>query len=64
LVGDVNVCGYVYPANFNSSEASQPVTKAVFTPAVDAYVKVRMTSVTGTVTVEATGSYVTIKQLQ
>jgi surface antigen len=62
LVGDVNVPGDVYPANFNSSEASQPVTKAVFTPAVDTYVKVRMTFVSGTVTVEA-GSYVTIRQL-
>jgi hypothetical protein len=64
LVGDVNVPGYVYPANYTSSEAIQPVTKAVFTPAVDTYVKVRMTSVSGTVTVEAEGSYVTIKQLQ
>jgi hypothetical protein len=65
LVGDVNVPGYVYPANYTSSEASQPVTKAVFTPVFfDTYVKVRMTVVSGTVTVEALGSYVTIKQLQ
>jgi hypothetical protein len=63
LVGDVNVLGYVYAATQATSEASQPVTKAVFTPAVDTYVKVRMTVVTGTVTVEATGSYVTIRQL-
>ena len=64
LVGDVMVLAYVFPVTFANPEASQPVTKAVFTPAVDTYVKVRMTSVSGTVTVEAIGSYVTIKQLQ
>jgi hypothetical protein len=64
MVGDVMVLAYVFPVTFTNSEASQPVTKAVFTPAVDTYVKVRMTSVSGTCTVEAIGSYVTIKQLQ
>ena len=64
LVGDVNVIGYVYPVTYTSGDSLQPVAKAVFTPSVDTYVKVRMQSVTGTVTIEGAGSYATVKQLQ